>query len=90
MVNRRTWDLRLLNCGYSEKVEREDPDDPGGDPVIVHQKITDTQNQPIGEPVPLAADGTKLAADGTPIEVRGLPAQLHPADFATLLAFLDS
>jgi hypothetical protein len=63
-INRKTWDKRLLNAGYSEKRSRSNPDTMATE--VSWERIKDVNNNPITEPVPLDVTGQQLPTDGTP------------------------
>lgn len=77
---RETWDLKLLDAGYSEKVF-VDPNN-AGSPVWVWQKMKDPWGNEPTEPVPLDGNGRKLAIGSQPVflEFRVYPER----DFNTL------
>jgi len=77
-----TWDLRILDAGYMEKLRRGSG--PGG-PVVTWTKMRDPFNQEASSPIPLDGAGKKLAPDGTPVFLRGIPQNYRRANFAVLL-----
>lgn len=60
-----TWDLRILDCGYTEKVVEHHVGDPG--PVTRQRKIKDPYGREATEPVPLDGNGAKLAVGDPPV-----------------------
>jgi hypothetical protein len=59
-VKRDTWDVRILDCGYSEKYD-------SGGGVFKQRKIKDAWGREATEPVPLDGNGAKLAVGQPPV-----------------------
>lgn len=85
VIDADTHDLRVLDSGLYEKVTYEDQ--VTLQQVTDYQRIKDSSDEPITEPVPLDGNGHRLKPDDPPVFRRYVPRQMRLVDFNTLLPF---